>query len=92
MVIDSYLCPMSEIKPLSDRVVVIPPPPKEVTSGGLIIPQAYQTREPIGEVAAIGEAVTGIKVGDKVLYLEHSGVTVGDRIVLRKSDCLAVIG
>lgn len=90
--IDSYLCPMSEIKPLSDRVVVIPPKPKETYNDLLVVPDAFKTREPIGEVAAIGEAVTGIKVGDKVLYLEHSGVPVGDRIVLRKSDCLAVIG
>lgn len=77
-----------EITPLYDRVLIRPIKPEEVTTGGIIIPDAAQEKPVHGEVLAVGEGriiqdgsliPLRVKVGDRVLFSKnggHSGVPV----------------
>ncbi len=93
-----------QIKPLADRVVVMPLEETEQMKGGLYIPDTAKEKPQQGEVVAVGpgrmsEEGKRIEVelnnGDRVLYGTYSGteVTVSDQeyLILRESDVLAVI-
>ncbi|MCQ2095463.1 MAG: co-chaperone GroES [Bacteroidaceae bacterium] len=88
------------IKPLSDRVLVLPAPAEEKTVGGIIIPDTAKEKPLKGEVVAVGngnkdEEMT-LKVGDTVLYGKYSGTELeyeGTKyLIMRQSDVLAVLG
>ena len=91
------------IKPLFDRVVLLPEENESETKGGILLPMAAQEKSQIGTVVAVGsgEDIEGkkigmqVKVGDKVLYGKFSGteITVDEvkYVVLRQPDILAVI-
>ena len=76
------------IKPLADRVLVLPAPAEEKV-GGIIIP----------DTAAVGQGTKDetmvLKKGDKVLYGKYAGTELedGDKkyLMMRQSDVLAVI-
>ena len=92
-----------KIKPLFDRVVLLPKENETETKGGIILPTAAQEKSQMASVVAVGEGgeIDGkkvtmqVKVGDKVLYAKYSGteITVDDKkyVVVRQSDILAVI-
>lgn len=92
-----------KIKPLFDRVVLLPKENETETKGGIILPTAAQEKSQMANVVAVGEGgeIDGkkvtmqVKVGDKVLYAKYSGteITVDDKkyVVVRQSDILAVI-
>lgn len=92
-----------KIKPLFDRVVLLPKENEIETKGGIILPTAAQEKSQMANVVAVGEGgeIDGkkvtmqVKVGDKVLYAKYSGteITVEDKkyVVVRQSDILAVI-
>lgn len=91
-----------KIKPLFDRVVLLPKENETETKGGIILPTA-QEKSQMASVVAVGEGgeIDGkkvamqVKVGDKVLYAKYSGteITVEDKkyVVVRQNDILAVI-
>ena len=91
------------IKPLFDRVVLLPIENENETKGGILLPMAAQEKSQLGTVVAVGsgENLDGkqigmqVKVGDKVLYGKFSGteITVDEKkyVVLRQLDILAVI-
>ena len=60
------------IKPLADRVLVVPAPAEERTIGGIIIPDTAKEKPLKGEVVAVGNGTKDedmvVKVGDTVLY------------------------
>ena len=60
------------VKPLSDRVLILPNPAEEKTAGGLIIPDTAKEKPLAGKVVAVGpgtsEVKMEVKVGDEVLY------------------------
>jgi chaperonin GroES len=70
---------MTEIEfiPLGDRVIIEPDAIKDVTSGGIIIPDASKKQLPVGIVIALGKGIKSedspLEVGDKVLYHESAG-------------------
>ena len=87
------------IKPLADRVLVMPAPAEEKTASGIIIPDTAKEKPQKGEVVAAGpgkkdEPMT-VKVGDHVLYGKYGGteITVGgtDYLIMRESDIYEVI-
>ena len=87
------------IKPLSDRVLVLPAEAEEKTIGGIIIPDTAKEKPLKGEVIAVGggtkdEAMV-LKKGDCVLYGKYSGTELeleGKKyLIMRQSDVLAVI-
>ena len=59
------------IKPLADRVLILPAPAEEKTIGGIIIPDTAKEKPLKGEVVADGHGTKDeemvLKVGDTVL-------------------------
>ena len=91
------------VHPLADRVIVKPLEAKEVTKGGIILPDTAKEKPIEGEVVAVGAgkvtddgkvvALT-VKVGDKVLYGKYSGTEINidgvDYLIMRESDIFAI--
>ena len=75
------------IKPLSDRVLVLPNPAEEKTAGGLFIPDT-----------AVGPGTADVKMevkeGDTVLYGKYAGTELNiegvDYLIMKQSDILAI--
>ena len=87
------------IKPLGDRVLVKPLEEKEITKGGIIIPDTAKEKPQRGSVVAAGpgkkdEPMT-VKTGDTVLYGKYSGTEITieghDYLIMRESDILAIV-
>ena len=62
--------------PLGNKVLIKRPPDLSVTDGGILIPEAYQEKPMEGEIASIGEDVTKVKVGDRVLHAKYAGIEI----------------
>ena len=95
----------TKIKPLADRVVVVPLEEAEQMRGGLYIPDTAKEKPQSGEVVAVGAGKLSdegvriepdVEMGQTVLYGKYSGTEVTvegeDFLILRESDILAVIG
>lgn len=86
------------IKPLGDRVLVLPAQAEEKI-GGLIIPDTAKEKPLRGKVIATGKGTKDeemtLKEGDEVLYGKYSGTELefeGEKyLMMRQSDVLAVI-
>ena len=87
------------IKPLADRVLVLPAQAEEKV-GGIIIPDTAKEKPQHGTVVATGEGTKDekmiLKDGDEVLYGKYSGTELefeGTKyLIMRRSDVLAVVG
>ena len=87
------------IKPLADRVVILPTPAEEVTMAGIIIPDSAKEKPLKGRVIAVGGGTKDeemvLKEGDNVLYGKYAGTEIeleGTKyLMMRQSDVLAVI-
>ena len=88
------------IKPLADRVLILPAPAEEKTIGGIIIPDTAKEKPLKGEVIAVGNGTKDeemvLKVGDTVLYGKYASTELeveGTKyLIMRQSDVLAVLG
>jgi len=88
------------IKPLADRVLVLPAAAEEKTIGGIIIPDTAKEKPLKGEVVAAGEGTKDekmeLKKGDTVLYGKYAGTEIeldGTKyLIMRQSDVLAILG
>ena len=88
------------IKPLADRVLILPAPAEEKTIGGIIIPDTAKEKPLQGKVVAEGHGTKDeemvLKEGDTVLYGKYSGTEIeheGEKyLIMRQSDILAVLG
>ena len=87
------------IKPLADRVVIIPLEAETKTASGIIIPDTAKEKPQKGTVAAVGpgtkdESLT-LKVGDTVLYGKYAGTDFKldgtDYLIMRESDVIAIV-
>ena len=87
------------IKPLADRVLILPAPAEEKTIGGIIIPDTAKEKPLKGDVVAAGNGTKDeemiLKVGDTVLYGKYAGTELefeGKKyLMMRQSDVLAVV-
>ena len=87
------------IKPLADRVLILPAPAEEKTIGGIIIPDTAKEKPLKSEVVATGNGTKDeemiLKVGDTVLYGKYAGTELefeGKKyLMMRQSDVLAVV-
>jgi len=87
------------IKPLADRVLILPDPAEEKTVGGLIIPDTAKEKPLHGKVVAVGNGTKDeemvLKVGDSVLYGKYAGTELaveGEKyLIMRQSDVVAVV-
>ena len=92
-----------KIKPLFDRVLILPTPEKE-SIGGLALPNTSAEKPFIGKVVAIGNGTDTegkkqelqVSVGDRILYSKYGGTPVvidtTEYVIMRQADILAVYG
>ena len=86
------------IKPLADRVIVLPAKAEEKV-GGIIIPDTAKEKPQHGTIVAAGNGTKDeemiLKEGDEVLYGKYSGTELeveGTKyLIMRQSDVLAVV-
>lgn len=87
------------IKPLADRVLILPAPAEEKTVGGIIIPDTAKEKPLKGKVVAVGQGTKDdemiLKAGDEVLYGKYSGTELemdGEKyLIMRQSDVVAIV-
>ena len=87
------------IKPLADRVLIVPAPAEEKV-GGIIIPDTAKEKPLRGKVVAVGDGTKDeemvLKTDDMVLYGKYAGTELeldGEKyLIMRQSDVLAVLG
>ena len=91
------------VKPLADRVLIMPIEASEMKKGGIIIPDTAKEKPQEGEVMEAGPGRTEdgklipmeVKKGDRILYGKYSGTEVTidgeERLIMRESDILATI-
>ena len=88
-----------KIKPLADRVLVLPAPAEEKTIGGIIIPDSAKEKPLKGKVIAIGNCTKDeemvVKPDDTVLYGKYAGTEIeldGEKyLIMKQSDILAIL-
>lgn len=86
------------VKPLADRVLVLPAQAEEKV-GGIIIPDTAKEKPQHGKVVATGNGTKDeemvLKEGDEILYGKYSGTELefdGTKyLIMRLSDVLAVV-
>ena len=86
------------IKPLADRILVLPAQAEEKV-GGIIIPDTAKEKPQHGTIVAAGNGTKDeemvLKEGDEVLYGKYSGTELevqGTKyLIMRQSDVLAVV-
>ena len=72
------------IKPIFDRVVLLPKEAEKETKSGIILPTASQEKSQVAVVVAVGkggkidgkEIEMQVQVGQEVLYAKYSGTEV----------------
>ena len=87
------------IKPLADRVLILPAPAEEKTIGGIIIPDTAKEKPLKGEVISAGNGTKDeemvVKAGNTVLYGKYAGTEIeidGEKLlIMRQSDILAIV-
>ena len=88
-----------KVKPLADRVLILPTAAEEVTASGIIIPDSAKEKPLKGTVLAVGHGTKDeemvLKEGDTVLYGKYAGTEVqlnGEKVlIMRQNEVLAVI-
>ena len=86
------------VKPLADRVLVLPAPAEEKV-GGIIIPDSAKEKPLKGEVMAVGNGTKDeemvVAVGNTVLYGKYAGQELEwegvKYLIMKQSDILAII-
>ena len=86
------------VKPLADRVLVLPAQAEEKV-GGIIIPDTAKEKPQHVKVVATGNGTKDeemvLKEGDEILYGKYSGTELefdGTKyLIMRQSDVLAVV-
>lgn len=92
-----------KVKPLFDRVLILPQEKENVSKFGIVLPSTAQEKPQMGEVVAIGtggmldgsEIVMQVSVGQKVLYNKYAGseLKLDDEnfVILRQSDIVGIL-
>ncbi len=88
-----------KIKPLADRVLVLPSEAEEKTASGIYIPDTAKEKPQKGTVVAVGPGTKDIpmevKVGDVVLYGKYAGTEIStdgkDYLIMKQADILAIV-
>lgn len=87
------------MRPLQDNIVVVQDGLPSRTKSGIyinILGQNRQARPNTGVVESIGKLVKNVKVGDRILFTNYSGVYFKtldqeDRIIMSERDPLMII-
>lgn len=83
------------IKPVKDRVIVVPDKVEERKINGIIIPDMAQDKPDRGVILSVGELATEIKEGDKVIYPKQGGTKIKvddvEYIIFHEHELLAIL-
>ncbi len=83
------------ISPLADRVVAVRERAKTQTASGIYLPDNAKEKPVLAEVKAVGPDVTGLKVGDKIVYKEYSTTELKvdgvEYLIVKEEDVLATV-
>ena len=91
------------LKPLEDRIAVLPSEEEDTTASGLVIPDTAKEKPQEGKVMAVGPGrfedgqriPMDVSVGQKVIYSKYGGTEVRvegeEYLILSARDVLAVI-
>jgi len=87
------------MKPINDRVVVLPAKAEEKTSGGIILPDTAKEKPQKGKVISVGPGKDGnlmtVKKGDTVLYGKYAGQEINyelkEYLIMREDDILVIL-
>ena len=92
-----------KIQPLADRIMVKVLEAKDVTKGGIVLPDTAKEKPQEAEVIAVGKGKISdgkpvtpeVKAGDKILFGKYSGTEITmdgkEYLILKEEDILAVI-
>jgi len=97
--------PTTTLRPLGDRVVIVPSAREEMTKSGILIPDTVKEKPQEGSILAVGPGrilddgkreVIDVKKGDKVLYAKYAGTEFKlddqDLLIVSQKDILAIVG
>lgn len=92
------------LKPLGDRVVVLPAEQDDQTKSGLFLPETAKEKPQQGKVVAAGPGSRkengdriplDLKIEDIVLYAKYAGTTIKlegqEYLILKETDVLAIV-
>ena len=93
-----------KIKPLDDRVLLLPSEPEDRTKNGIYLPEGAKEKPMTGKVVALGpgklnddgkRTALSVKKGDHVVYGKYAGTEVeikGDKhVIVKESELLGVL-
>ena len=93
-----------KIQPLADRIMVEVLEAKEVTKGGIVLPDSAQEKPQEAKVIAVGKGkvttegkvvAPEVKAGDKILFGKYSGTEIKvdgkEYLILKEEDILAIV-
>ena len=95
-----------DLRPLHDRVVILPEKPEQITKGGIIVPDSAQKRAEAGTVLAAGPGEWSVdlcqripltvKAGDRVAFGRYAGSEMeidGETVwIMREAEILGILG
>jgi chaperonin GroES len=93
-----------KIKPMNDRVLVLRVQEKQITAGGIIIPDTAKEKPQEGKVVSVGPGKIGddgkrsnldVKVGDRILFGKYAGTEMKidgvEHVFMREDDILGIL-
>lgn len=86
---------MPEVKPVTDRVILIPDPVSDEKIGGLIIPDDAKEKPNYAEVYDVGPNCYQCQKGDRVIYPHNYGSKLNingkEHLIMKEGDLWAVV-
>ena len=95
---------MAKLRPLDDRIIVKRVKAREMTAGGIVLPDAAQEKPREGKIISLGEgrlldsgerAKFQVKKNDLVLFSSYAGTEVKidgeELLVLSEDEVLAIL-
>ncbi len=93
------------IQPLADRILVKALEAREVTKGGIVLPDTAKEKPQEGKIVAVGKGKIldsgevrkpEVKVGDRVLYGKYSGTEITTKdgeelLIMKEEDIFAIV-
>ena len=94
----------TKLRPLGDRVVIMPTPREEMTKSGIVLPDTAKEKPQEGKILAAGPGrltdegkrePMDVKEGDVVLYAKYAGtefkVDGEELLIVSQKDILAIV-
>jgi chaperonin GroES len=92
------------VKPLDDRVLIMPQEAETTTKGGIVLPDTAKEKPQRGTVVATGpgklledgkRVALNVKAGDKVLYGKYSGTEIKidgvEHKIMKESEIFGIL-